>query len=155
MTFFNDARIRARDKYEYFTIVSLNMNTAILQLDDIIFEELLPEENEPNEINESFEVLTIEVTYVYEVCDLCRGHGSHVNPSIDSHGLTREDFSEDPDFHDDYVTGKYNVTCYNCDGNRVVPKFDLPEKIQNIISEFEKSRAESRQYDEMERNFGA
>jgi hypothetical protein len=58
--------------------------------------------------------------YLYEVCPRCRGEGKHVNPSIDSHGLTREDFDQDPDFEEDYFSGVYDVPCYVCSGARVV-----------------------------------
>jgi hypothetical protein len=43
-----------------------------------------------------------------------------VNPSIDSHGLSREDFDQDPDFEEDYFSGVYDVPCYVCSGARVV-----------------------------------
>lgn len=56
----------------------------------------------------------------YEVCDRCQGRGSHVNPSIDGHGLSQEDFDEDPDFREDYFSGRYDVACYSCGGLRVV-----------------------------------
>lgn len=63
----------------------------------------------------------------FEVCPTCEGKGSHVNPSIDSHGLSREDFDEDPDFREEYFSGAYDVTCYACSGKRVViePKSDF------------------------------
>lgn len=60
----------------------------------------------------------------YEVCGTCDGHGSHVNPSIDSQGLTREDFDDDPDFEQDYRAGRYDVPCAECRGRRVVPVVD-------------------------------
>jgi hypothetical protein len=59
----------------------------------------------------------------FEVCSLCRGHGTHVNPSIDASGLAREDF-DDPDFAEGYTQGRYDVTCAECGGLRVVPVVD-------------------------------
>ena len=56
----------------------------------------------------------------WEVCPTCDGNGTHVNPSIDAHGLTREDFDDDPGFAEDYHGGVYNVICYECGGRRVV-----------------------------------
>ena len=56
----------------------------------------------------------------YEVCGTCDGRGRIVNPSIDEHGLTQEDFDEDPDFREDYCRGTYDVTCPECNGIRVV-----------------------------------
>lgn len=55
----------------------------------------------------------------YEVCETCGGKGKHVNPGIDSHGLSAEDFYEDPDFAENYVSGIYDVPCNECHGNRV------------------------------------
>ena len=66
---------------------------------------------------------------VYKVCPTCDGCGSHVNPSIDDQGLTAEDFSEDPDFKEEYMCGIYDVPCYECQGLRVVPRVD-EEKIE-------------------------
>lgn len=57
----------------------------------------------------------------FEVCPLCDGRGRHVNPSIDAHGLTREDFDEDPDFAESYFRGDYDETCNLCRGEKVVP----------------------------------
>ena len=56
----------------------------------------------------------------FEVCPRCNGEGKHVNPAIDSHGLSREDFDADPDFEEDYFSGVYDVECYECKGLRVV-----------------------------------
>jgi len=57
----------------------------------------------------------------FEVCPLCDGKGKHVNPSIDAHGLTREDFDEDPDFAESYFRGDYDQRCNLCSGEKVVP----------------------------------
>jgi excinuclease UvrABC ATPase subunit len=60
----------------------------------------------------------------YEVCDTCEGKGKHVNPSIDSNGLSQEDFDDDPDFRENYFSGMYDVPCNECHGNRVSPAVD-------------------------------
>ena len=57
----------------------------------------------------------------YEVCGTCHGKGHHVNPSIDSHGISSDEFYEDPDFAESYFRGDYNQTCVECHGNNVVP----------------------------------
>lgn len=57
----------------------------------------------------------------YEVCGLCSGRGSHVNPSIDYNGISSHKFAEDPDFAEDYFNGCYDVPCYRCTGRRVEP----------------------------------
>jgi hypothetical protein len=63
----------------------------------------------------------MKVYFSWEVCSVCRGNGQHVNPSIDAHGITWEEFDEDPDFKEEYFSGLYNVTCYECKGLRVLP----------------------------------
>ncbi len=56
----------------------------------------------------------------YQVCPDCDGKGKYVNPAIDSHGLSTEDFAEDPDFQEDYFGGIYDITCRSCKGRRVI-----------------------------------
>jgi len=62
----------------------------------------------------------IEIPGRFEVCNRCDGKGTHVNPSIDGHGLSREDFDEDPQFEEDYFAGVYDIKCLECKGLRVV-----------------------------------
>lgn len=59
------------------------------------------------------------------ICPACRGEGKTVNPAIDAHGLTREDFAEDPDFADEYMAGTYDVRCAACSGAGKVRKSHL------------------------------
>lgn len=58
------------------------------------------------------------------VCPRCDGTGKHVNPNIDGHGLSVEDFAEDPDFAESYFSGVYNVRCETCNGNNVFDEVD-------------------------------
>jgi hypothetical protein len=74
-----------------------------------------------NTKNMTANVNGVNIPVKFEVCATCRGRGSHVNPSIDSHGLSREDFENDPDFAEAYFRGDYDVPCYECDGLRVSP----------------------------------
>lgn len=67
----------------------------------------------------------VEIPVVYEVCGTCEGKGTHVNPSIDSNGLSAEDFADDPDFAEDYFSGRYDQPCNECGGQRVVPAIDV------------------------------
>lgn len=66
----------------------------------------------------------VEFPMKFEVCSLCKGTGKHVNPDIDSHGITSEEFDNDPEFQENYFSGRYDVQCYNCAGRRVVPEID-------------------------------
>lgn len=91
-----------------------------------------------------------EVPFKFEVCGTCEGKGSHVNPSIDSHGITQDEWAEwDDEEREGYFSGMYDVTCYECDGERVVPCPDysrmtteLREKISEHISGLRQSARE-------------
>lgn len=86
----------------------------------------------------------------FEVCDLCSGRGKHVNPSIDAHGISPQEFAEDPDFGDDYMRGIYDVACYRCHGSNVEPvidESDLSDELQTKLVEF---RAQQRAIAEMD-----
>lgn len=63
----------------------------------------------------------IEVHTRFEICETCQGRGTHVNPSIDAHGISAEEFAEDPEFAESYFSGLYDVACYKCGGERVIP----------------------------------
>lgn len=100
---------------------------------------------------------SIEIPAHYEVCDTCEGRGSHVNPSVDENGLSAEDFDQDPDLYESYMTGMYDVSCNQCHGKRVVmaPNFDamtpdmvlvvtkiIQDYYEDQISDYETRRAE-------------
>jgi len=76
-----------------------------------------------------------EVEVRFEICPICNGKGSHVNPSIDCNGLTSEDFDEDPEFARDYMSGAYDVPCNGCRGRRVVPVPTDPEVLAMIAED--------------------
>jgi hypothetical protein len=67
----------------------------------------------------------------YIVCPVCDGEGTTVNPDIDAHGLTHEDFDEDPEFAEDYQSGLYDITCRACAGKRVVTRDRIDELEEN------------------------
>lgn len=57
----------------------------------------------------------------YEVCPRCHGSGTHVNPSIDGHGISGDDECwDDDDFREMYFGGGYDVSCEECGGKNVV-----------------------------------
>lgn len=74
--------------------------------------------------NDECEEMTITLPAKYEVCGTCGGEGKHVNPGVDSHGISPDEFREDPDFAEDYFGGVYDVTCGTCRGKRVVAVVD-------------------------------
>jgi hypothetical protein len=106
--YYNDARSRAgraRKWYDSFDESTMTAEVTVGGDDDEEVVEIMPAK--------------------FEVCGLCDGTGSHVNPSIDSGGLSSDDFYDDPDFADDYSSGRYDVQCYECGGKRVTPVIDL------------------------------
>lgn len=96
-----------------------------------------------------------------EVCGRCYGEGKHVNPNIDSHGISREEFDEDPDFKEAYFSGVYDVTCHECNGLRVVDVVDegachTPERKALLARYYDRldEDAAYRRECEAERRFG-
>lgn len=65
------------------------------------------------------------------LCPVCHGEGTTVNPNIDCNGLTAEDFHEDLDFLEDYMSGVYDQTCAACGGKRVIRKSHVRQLEQN------------------------
>ncbi len=63
----------------------------------------------------------VELPVKWEVCPVCNGKGSHVNPSIDAGGLSAEAFCDDPEFAESYMAGMYDQQCNRCDGRTTVP----------------------------------
>ncbi len=87
------------------------------------------------------------VAAVWEICSLCEGEGAYVNPSIDAHGLSAEDFAEDPDFAEDYFRGVYNISCRECGGNgkiKVPEDSDIAEKCESLESAIHAERVAER-----------
>lgn len=73
-------------------------------------------------------------------CRTCRGTGRHVNPSIDAGGLTQSDFDEDPGFREDYFSGVYDVTCYECNGAKKMPRIDTENMCPEDLELYKKWR---------------
>lgn len=65
------------------------------------------------------------------ICVACAGEGSCVNPNIDAHGLTADDFRDDPDFADDYFSGRYDQRCRACKGSGKIRESYLATLEQN------------------------
>jgi len=64
--------------------------------------------------------LEYELATRMEVCPTCRGYGTHVNPAVDAGGFE----PDDPADIEDYLSGVYDVVCYECGGANVVPVVD-------------------------------
>lgn len=61
---------------------------------------------------------------IFEVCERCEGHGTHLHPDIGEHAYTMEEFNEsfDDEEREQYFKhgGMYDVPCVECKGARVV-----------------------------------
>jgi cytochrome c553 len=77
---------------------------------------------QPPKIEVVFDDTPIEHTLKLKwgVCGTCHGRGKHVNPSIDAHGISQEEFEEDPEFEEEYHAGLYDVQCFECHGRTTV-----------------------------------
>ena len=104
---------------------------------------------------------TFKFPCTFEVCGTCQGRGTHVNPSIDAHGISREEFDEDPDFRDDYMSGLYDIQCNECQGRRVVPVVDEShlsddqQRALRVINDRARGDAEYDRMSYLERMMGA
>jgi hypothetical protein len=83
----------------------------------------------------------------FVVCHRCEGTGTHVNPSIDGNGLTREDFEQDPDFEEAYFAGAYDVRCETCKGQRVISEVDRTKLTKEQKRQLREHERLQEQYD--------
>lgn len=100
----------------------------------------------------------VELPTKWVICDTCSGDGTHVNPSIDAGGLCAEDFHDDPDFADNYMSGMYDVQCYTCSGSGKVREVDLDQLSDELRDAYERQLEDDAQYEAMcraERIMGA
>jgi len=94
----------------------------------------------------------------WKVCSVCNGEGKHVNPSIDCDGISAEQFHDDPDFHDEYMSGTYDVTCYRCKGRtteQVVDWDQVPATVRAAYDDEQQLLAQDRAMEAAERRAGA
>ena len=148
--YWNDPRVQAQLKNAPYAVVEHGRDSAKVVLNECFLEqlqesELLPEDHDGK----------MELPSKYEVCDLCSGSGKVVNPSIDCCGLTQEDFDEDPDFEENYRSGRFDITCPECGGLRVIPTPTFPPEIQEEINSWWRSEADYARETAAERAMGA
>ena len=90
------------------------------------------------------------------VCPTCEGKGTHVNRAIDGNGLDPE-LADDPDFMEDYLSGVYDVPCYECGGQNVVDVIDESRCTKEQIASYDEHCADEYAYQrecEAELRFG-
>jgi len=84
----------------------------------------------------------IEVRTKFEVCSMCEGSGKVTSPNIDAGGISQDDFYDDPDFEEYYFSGRYDITCPQCSGERVEAMPQFPVWLNDLIEDFNQSNAE-------------
>ncbi len=89
------------------------------------------------------------------VCPRCHGKGAHLNPAVDGHGISPEQFAEDPDFEEAYFSGVYDVACEECHGKNVVDEPDEDDPNFEHLLEWQRDEAEYRAEIAAERAMGA
>jgi len=92
-----------------------------------------------------------ELPTKWEVCPVCQGRGTHVNPDIDAHGLTAEELREDPDFAEDYFAGAYDITCNRCRGRTTVAVVDRERCDPELLELYDEQQQELAECEAMER----
>ena len=125
------------DRANYFNDPRVNPSTAIVVI----------EIEDP----ETGELCEVELPTVWQICNVCNGEGRHVNPSIDAGGLTQEDFAEDPDFLEDYMSGMYDVSCNACGGSGKVKVPDYDKLTDEQREALEAEQRADAEYEAMRR----
>ena len=80
------------------------------------------------------EITKTPIPFEWEICDVCRGGGSHSNRL----GVINPDDWNSDDLND-YFAGRYDVSCERCNGTgkiRVIAVDLLPEDVQQFIGEY-------------------
>jgi len=76
----------------------------------------------------------------WDICSRCEGDGHHSNPSIDGNGITESEWSEwHSDEREDYLSGKNDISCRECNGSgkvKVVDTLLLSEEQKKDYEEF-------------------
>lgn len=130
--YYGDSRVRAGERKKHSPIKGYDTSRMKAK---VVFTSYDTDEEEE-----------FELPIHFEVCPTCSGKGTHVNPSVDAGGLTAEDFAEDPDFAEEYMSGTYDVSCYECGGERVVPVIDRDRADPAILKRLDAYEADMAAY---------
>ena len=72
---------------------------------------------------------TVQCETKFVLCPTCQGRGTHTNPNIDCGGITASEWYEwGPEEQDHYMSGAYDVSCYQCNGEKVIQQFEYDTK---------------------------
>jgi hypothetical protein len=106
--YFTDPRVLAANSGSMFKSLDTQTMVGVVEYTDW--------DEDDNEITH-----TIGMPIRWEVCDLCNGRGSHVDPRIDCNGLSFDELVDDPEFAEAYSRGDYDQTCNCCGGRTTIP----------------------------------
>ena len=84
----------------------------------------------------------------FELCPCCEGRGTS---SGYLGAFTREELYDDPDFAEDYLAGRYDRPCQECQGLRVVAVVDEDRCPPNLLEEYRKQQADEADCRDIER----
>jgi DnaJ-class molecular chaperone len=100
----------------------------------------------------------IQLPMRWEICSTCQGEGHHAR-HIDGNGITSSEWAEwDCDERETYLSGGYDRTCGECDGDgkvRVVDEHALDEKTSKLWREHCEAEADYEAMAASERRYGA
>jgi len=116
----------------------------------LMFVEIINDDGDEEEI-----ALPIE----FEVCPMCSGKGKHVHPDIDGHGISMDEWNDEWSYEEQeaYMSGGYDVTCYECNGKRVIPVIDEKKADSKALKQWDDQQraiAELEAEERAERRFG-
>lgn len=133
-----DARYVSAFKKKWYSGTNNSRSKVVVNPDDYIMDDpFAGYEDEMEAVNKVIIELTndngyIELPCIFDVCGLCDGKGHHVNPNVDAHGITQDEWQDwDCEEIEGYFNGRYDVVCYECGGNRVVPRIDKRHLTEN------------------------
>lgn len=86
---------------------------------------------------ETAEGETITLPYKWHICGSCRGDGKS---SAYLGAFTAEDMREDPDFAEEYMAGRYDRTCEECNGAGKVALVDRRGCKPELLAEWDEMR---------------
>lgn len=98
--------------------------------------EITYEDEDGCDVSEEVSFPTVNV-----ICDRCDGEGKHVNPAVDGHGISAEEWERDWDDEgrEGYLRGDYDVVCHECKGAKVlaVPDEEQIKKDPELLKKYE------------------
>jgi len=146
--YWNDSRVRAAMISDPYRVLESNDKTTKISIYATMVN--------PDDDDDDEKEVVMDLPTRYEVCGMCEGSATVVNPSIDAGGLTQEDMYErGPEFEEEYFAGSYDVQCPECKGKRVVPHLEFPKEVQARVDEWYKDEADYARTVAMERAMGA